>query len=118
MDSGLPEDSARFTAQDVARVMQDVVNEISFLREAGQKEYAHGFNSPFRNFESLSAELGISREKVLWVYAKKHIDGVVAYINGHKSQREPVTGRINDLIVYLILLRAMYEEDLVTKESA
>ena len=40
----------------------------------------------------------------------KHIDGIIAYINGHESQRESITGRINDAIVYLCILRGMVEE--------
>jgi DNA-binding Lrp family transcriptional regulator len=103
--------TSRYTKEDVAAVMDAVVRDISFLRQAGQKEYAHKDNAPFRNFEALSDELGIPREKVLWIFAKKHVDGIVAHINGHRSQREPVQGRINDLIVYLVLLRAMIEEE-------
>tara|TARA_R100000808_G_C2135347_1_gene143756 strand:- start:851 stop:1042 length:192 start_codon:yes stop_codon:yes gene_type:complete len=38
------------------------------------------------------------------VYLLKHIDGINAYIDGHKSQREGVEGRIIDTIVYLFLL--------------
>ena len=44
------------------------------------------------------------------VYAMKHIDGITAHIQGHTSQREPVTGRIKDAIVYLMLLWGMVEE--------
>ena len=99
-----------FTKKDVADVMEAVTQEISFLRDAGQKEYAHADDRPFRNFETLADELDLSREKVLWIYLKKHMDGVLAHINGHRSQRESVKGRINDAIVYLILLRAMTEE--------
>ena len=41
------------------------------------------------------------------VYLLKHIDGIGSYIDGHKSQREDVTGRIKDAVVYLLLLWAM-----------
>ena len=41
------------------------------------------------------------------VYLLKHIDGISSYIEGHKSQRENVSGRITDAIVYLFLLWAM-----------
>jgi hypothetical protein len=34
----------------------------------------------------------------------KHLDGINAYLNGHKSQREDVEGRIIDAQVYLFLL--------------
>ena len=47
---------------------------------------------------------------VLWIFLKKHMDGITAYIKGHKSQREDVRGRIKDAIVYLMLLWAMVEE--------
>lgn len=90
--------------------MEQVITEINFLRDSGQKEYAGGENA-FGNFERLEAQLVLDRKKVLWVYLMKHIDGVVSYLNGHISQREPVEGRINDIIVYLILLRGMIQED-------
>ena len=44
------------------------------------------------------------------IYLMKHIDGICSWINGHKSQREDVTGRIIDCIVYLCLLYGMSQE--------
>ena len=44
------------------------------------------------------------------VYFLKHVDGISAHVKGHKSQREDVTGRITDAIVYLCLLRGMIED--------
>ena len=79
-------------------------------RDAGQKEYAHHDNNVFANFERVAERLNTSPEKVLMVYLLKHIDGITAYIEGHKSQREDVRGRITDTIVYLILLWGMIEE--------
>tara|TARA_R100001244_G_scaffold105811_1_gene78489 strand:+ start:802 stop:1002 length:201 start_codon:yes stop_codon:yes gene_type:complete len=59
----------------------------------------------------VAEQLNVPREKVLMTYFLKHIDGIGAYIDGHKSQREDVYGRIIDAIVYLLLLRGMiYEE--------
>ena len=104
------------TKQDVAILVEKVFSEISFLRESGHKEYAGGENA-LGNFERLAATLQMSREKVLWTYVTKHLDGIVAWINGHKSQRESVEGRINDAIVYLILLRAMVEDSQEVKEE-
>tara|TARA_R100000458_G_scaffold12744_1_gene10536 strand:- start:452 stop:643 length:192 start_codon:yes stop_codon:yes gene_type:complete len=45
------------------------------------------------------------------VYLLKHIDGISSFVNGHKSQREDVRGRITDAIVYLCLLWGMIEEE-------
>tara|TARA_R110002020_G_scaffold128392_5_gene287788 strand:- start:11 stop:310 length:300 start_codon:yes stop_codon:yes gene_type:complete len=81
------------------------------IRDDGQKEYAHDEGNVFANFERVANTLNIPREKVLLTYMLKHIDGIVAYVEGHKSQREPVDGRIIDAIVYLCLLYGMTKED-------
>lgn len=94
---------------EMSALMRKVFEEeILALREAGAAEYSGGENA-FGNFERLAAELGVSREQILWVYAMKHKDGIASWIRGHKSQREDVRGRINDLIVYLLILRGMVE---------
>ena len=99
--------------KELAELMERVFkDEIMWTREQGQKEYAHVDENAFDNFDRLASELGISPEQVLWVYAMKHKDGIASYINGHRSQRESVGGRINDLIVYLFLLRGMVEREL------
>jgi len=84
---------------------------IKSTRESGQKEYAHDVNNVFANFERVAENLNISRQKALGVYLLKHVDGVMSFIQGHKSQREDVRGRITDIIVYLMLLWGMVEED-------
>lgn len=91
--------------------MKLMYDEESETREAGQKEYAHADDNAFSNFERLAAQLKIDRKIVLWIYLQKHLDGILAYINGHVSQREPVQGRIKDVRVYLTLLRGMIDEE-------
>lgn len=97
------------TKEDLKNVMDRVIQEIQSLCEAGQKEYAGGENA-FGNFERIASRIDTSREKVLWTYLTKHLDGIESHIKGHISQREPVEGRINDAIVYLIILRGMVED--------
>jgi hypothetical protein len=89
--------------------MEQLFARCSMTREAGQKEYAGGENA-FGNFERIASVAGIPREQVLMVYLQKHIDGLWAWSKGHKSQRESVDGRIQDAIVYLVLLQAMAKE--------
>ena len=54
--------------------------------------------------------------ETIWrVYAAKHWDAVGQYIRDLQSGKErlrdePITGRIHDLIVYLLLFKAMVEE--------
>lgn len=107
------------TQQEMADLMEYVFKEeIQFLREEGQKEYAHEEDNAFRNFETIASYLNLDRKKVLLTYAIKHLDGIVSHVNGHTSQREDIRGRINDLIVYMFLLRGMIEEEDPTLEVA
>jgi len=98
------------TKDQVAEHIQSLFKRCQDLRGEGQKEYAHADNNAFDNFERLAKETDVSREFILWVYLRKHMDGILAWINGHRSQRESVHGRIEDAIVYLALLHAMAED--------
>ena len=90
---------------------QHILDEVRSMRNAGQKEYAHNKDNVFANFDRVGNLLEVDRKKVLMTYMLKHIDGIAAYVKGHKSQREDVTGRITDCVVYLMLLWAMIEEE-------
>ena len=81
------------------------------MRKAGQKEYARKQDNAFANFERIGKNLELDKKEVLLVYLLKHIDGICAYVKGHKSQREDVRGRITDVIVYLCLLWGMIENE-------
>ena len=95
---------------DFTVFLQKKLNEIEQTSASGQSEYVLNENA-FDNFNRLAAELGIPREQILMVYFSKHRDGVINYLKGQRSQREPVQGRIKDCIVYLLLLWAMIDEN-------
>ena len=89
---------------------EKILKEVRQTRDAGQKEYAHTEDNVFANFERVASFTKTTREKALLTYMIKHIDGLCAYADGHRSQREDVTGRIKDAIVYLCLLWGMAED--------
>ena len=99
------------TTQEMNNLTQHILDEVRSMRNAGQKEYAHNKDNVFANFDRVGNLLEVDRKKVLMTYMLKHIDGIAAYVKGHKSQREDVTGRITDCVVYLMLLWAMIEEE-------
>ena len=96
---------------EMHKLMDDILKKVTVTRDSGQKEYAHNDNDVFANFNRVAHLLEEDRKKVLMTYMLKHIDGIAAYVKGHKSQREDVTGRITDCIVYLMLLWGMIEEE-------
>ena len=98
------------TYEEMKRIVRKQLKEVLRTRDAGQKEYAHDVDNVFANFERSASLLDIPRDKALMVFLLKHIDGISAHVKGHTSQRENVTGRITDAIVYLCLLRGMVED--------
>ena len=86
-----------------------MISQVRETRDAGQKEYAHTEENVFANFDRIGKSINTIPDKVLMTYLLKHIDGINAWIKGHDSQREDVTGRLKDAIVYLFLLWAMID---------
>lgn len=86
--------------------------EILELTKTKGDEYTVQDADQLANFNRLSKELCLPRMKILSVYLSKHMDGIKSYVNtGMEYSSEPVTGRIDDAILYLILLKAMVIED-------
>ena len=94
------------TQKKMRNLMDKIFHQIQKMRAAGQKEYARETSNAFANFERVADHIECTREKVLMVFLLKHIDGISSYVNGHKSHREDVRGRITDAIVYLCLFCA------------
>ena len=72
-------------------------------------EYS-GKEDRFSNFNKLGKELQFPPEKIVWIYLKKHLDGILSYINGEYTGSEPIIGRIHDARNYLALLAGMIKE--------
>jgi len=98
-------------------LIEVIVHEVKKTRDEGQEEYAHTKDNVFANFDRVAFVQNLDREQVLMTYLLKHIDGIMSYIKGHKSQREDITGRLKDAIVYLMLLWGMVEEERSLLES-
>ena len=99
------------THRQMHELMGKIMEQVVTIRDEGQKEYAHDKDDVFANFSRVGNLLEIDKKKVLMTYMLKHVDGIAAYVKGHKSQREDVTGRITDCMVYLMLLWGMIEEE-------
>ena len=92
-------------------LLEEIWNKVQNTRNAGQEEYAHDEENVFGNFERIANLQELNRDQVLMTYFLKHVDGIMAYVKGHKSQREDVRGRILDAIVYLTLFWGMVDDD-------
>ena len=103
------------TMEEYVELRQQLADDISLkikdMHTKGSQEYAMNQSNVFANFERIAEQTGSDREMVLWIYLMKHIDGIASYLKGHKSQREHVTGRLTDAIVYLCILWGMIEQN-------
>lgn len=97
-----------------ADLLTDTVDKMMELGKLKGGEYA-GDNDRLANFRRNGEALELPMETIWRVYAGKHWDAVTQYIvdlqNGTKRERmESIGGRIDDLLVYLVLLKCMVDE--------
>lgn len=92
------------------KLCEQVFDRIRKLTETKGKDYApdHETNE-FQNFDEAAARLDLRPEQVWAVYAGKHWDAIMAYCREGQVHSEPVAGRVEDLILYLLLLAGMDE---------
>lgn len=96
------------------KIIEETIASIRKLSVEKGGEYA-GDNDRLANFRRNASEAGTTMELVWRIYAAKHWDAVMQYEKDLRTGKtrprsEPITGRIDDLIVYLLLLKLMVEE--------
>ena len=70
------------------------------------------------NFRRNAFNLGLDYRQVWAVYSAKHWDAIMQYVKDLNSETqrvrlEPISGRVDDLLVYLLLFKAMLQEDVM-----
>src|SRR6478735_6526685 len=106
--------STGFPHREYNRIVEETFGK---LRELGIKkggEYA-GDEDRLANFRRNGENLGLPMATVWGVYAAKHWDAISQWIkddrDGKERERmEPIEGRVDDLLVYLLLLKAILAE--------
>lgn len=97
--------------QDVVSQTVETIEQLSKLKGG---EYA-GDHDRLANFRRNGQALGLPMATVWAVYYNKHHDAVMQWIadlqaNRQRERLEPIDGRIDDMIVYLMLLKCMVRE--------
>lgn len=92
--------------------IDDLYARLIALTATKGEEYKRREDNQFANFDRAAAELGMTREQVLMVYLAKHYNSIITFVRDSASgltfnYAEPITGRIDDAILYLLLLRGM-----------
>lgn len=103
-------DNKQFTA-----LVDQTVRDTSALLISKGQEYA-GSDDRLANFKRGAALTGTTPLQCCFIYISKHYDSLSTYIkkdaagfDQHLS--EPIDGRINDIINYMFLMKALIQEN-------
>lgn len=104
----------KFSHADFDALVKDTTQKINELSTLKGGEYA-GDDDRLANFRRNGLDQELPMETIWRIYAAKHWDAVGQYIKDlrigkTRTRMESISGRADDLIVYLILFKAMIEE--------
>jgi hypothetical protein len=95
-------------------ILDETLKSLRSLSLSKGREYANDSEDSLSNFKRLGKQLGLPPEAVTLVFLTKHLDSISSYIRslqgqGNYTSSEPIEGRIDDAILYLILLKALVQ---------
>lgn len=107
-------DKSSFSHSDYDALVKETIRQIENLSSLKGGEYA-GDTDRLANFRKQAVNHDLPMETIWAVYATKHWDAIMQYVkdiqqNKTRTRLESIDSRADDLIVYLILFKAMQRE--------
>lgn len=107
-------DTRRYSHERYNELREHTFDLVRGLGQSKGGEYS-GDDDRLANFRRNGTDQGLPMETIWRVYAAKHWDAIGQYVqdrrNGKKRLRmESISGRVDDLITYLVLFKAMLDE--------
>jgi hypothetical protein len=97
------------TNAELIAFFEKTAKEVIALRKAKAVDYSHN-DDAFLTIRMVAEDTGLKPEQVLHIFMTKHYDAIRKYLIHPGKTTEPIEARINDLIVYLILIKALLSE--------
>lgn len=89
------------------KIVDGTFNRMKELTATKGEEYSNS-DDQLANFKRSAMEAKLTQEQVWLVFFNKHVDSIKYYIQyGKVKSNETIEDRIDDAILYLILLKAM-----------
>lgn len=95
--------------EQMDKIVEEQFEQIREIRRTKGRDYA-GDGDTLGNFKRTADEIGLTPEQVWYVFAKKHWDAIIAYVRKGQVESEPIDGRIDDALTYLLLLKGLIVE--------
>lgn len=96
--------------REFRRLLDETHQTLVQLTSSKGEEYSRDTDQ-LANFKRQAEELNATPEKILMVYLNKHLDAIKSFVKTGKLYSEPIEGRIDDAILYLILLKGIVLDD-------
>jgi hypothetical protein len=100
------------THKDFQEVLDGTFDEIKRLSTTKGKDYAN--EDRLSHFKDQAELWGITPLQLWGVFAGKHWMAIANYVKRGKLESEPIESRIDDEILYLILLKGLILEERVS----
>lgn len=97
------------TKEDFIRLVGQTNDAMLHLTKTKGEEYTRD-SDQLANFKRYAADNGITPQQAWGVLFGKHLDAIQFFIQNGRELSEPIESRIDDAILYLILLKAMIRE--------
>ena len=96
-------------AEEYKKLRDEFIEETFKLSDEKRIEYTEGnhMDNVLWNFENIGSLVNLEPLKVLSVYYQKHNSSITNFFKEGKEYSEPIEGRIQDMINYLLLMVAM-----------
>lgn len=91
-------------------LFDQTVERLRHLNATKGVEYS-GHEDVLSDFKEVAEQMGITPRQALMVYATKHWRAINSYVREGKVLSEAIEGRIDDLILYSVLLQALIAEE-------
>ena len=98
------------TSDELTQIIDNTFEAIRKLRATKGKDYTRGEADTLSNFKRHAEALDLQPEQIWAVYAGKHWDAIVSYCKRGQVESEPIEGRIDDMLTYLLLLKGLIAE--------
>lgn len=103
------------------QIVEATIRDTASLLITKGGEYA-GSEDRLANFKRGAALTGATPLQVAFIYASKHYDALATFVRDnaageYRERSEPIAGRLDDLINYCILMKALVVEDIETGDA-
>lgn len=95
---------------DFQKLLDSTLEHVRELSATKGEEYANSNSDQLANFKNWSTRAGTPVPKVWMIQFLKHMEAVEFYVKHSTVLSESLDSRIDDAILYLILLKAIHHE--------